>query len=148
MFKKFRTFKFSDAKTFGRYYFRTFRASEIYNVRNFLKVIYRVQKVWHKWAKLSFSIHTYSAVTCFSYILYLESDFLSVAYLTVTNLVQLGISFSQVHYTGSQVVIQSIHLLKECYLQLILNESSKILLSKWLDCRCMAIHPAIFSKFS
>ena len=40
MFKKFRTFKFSDAKDFGRYYFLAFQAFEIDNFRNFLKVMY------------------------------------------------------------------------------------------------------------
>ena len=40
IFKKLQTFKFSDAKNFGRYYFRTFQASKIYNVQNFFKVMY------------------------------------------------------------------------------------------------------------
>jgi len=34
VFKKFRTIKFGDAKNFGRYYYLTFWASEIYNIRN------------------------------------------------------------------------------------------------------------------
>ena len=40
MFKKFHTFEFSDAKNFGRYYFQTFQASEIYNVQKFFNVMY------------------------------------------------------------------------------------------------------------
>ena len=71
----------------------------------------------------------------FHYLLYLESGFLSVAYLTVANLARLGISVHcyvsvRCQYlvrllsspsAGLQVVTQSTHLSKDSYLQLVLN---------------------------
>ena len=76
----------------------------------------------------------------------LESSFLSVAYLTVTNLARLGIS---VHCQAPvfrllspcarlQVLTKSTHLSKDCYLKLVLNpHSSEIRSSKQLDSRCI-----------
>ena len=91
----------------------------------------------------------------FFQLLYLESGFLSVAYLTIANLTRLVIL---VHYqvsvmsqylvrlssgAGLQVVTQSTHLPKHCYPQLKPNpHRSEIQPSKQLEYRCMPLHYA------
>ena len=90
----------------------------------------------------------------FSYFIY-SQVFLYVPYLTVANLAQLGILVCcqvsvRSHYlvrppscAGLQVVIQSTHLSKDCYSQLVSNphcfESRPL---KQLDYRCMPLHPS------
>ena len=97
----------------------------------------------------------------FFQLLYLESGFLSVAYLTVANLARLEISVHcQVSFrssiqsgsspsAGLQVVTQSTHLSRDCYPLLVSNlHHSEIRPPKQLDYRCMPLHPTKESLLS
>ena len=104
---------------------------------------------------LSFKHMHAIAVKNFFQLLYLESGFLSVAYLTVTNLASLkswfivrsqlsrSIQSGSSSSAGLQVVTQSIHLSKDCYPQLVSNpHRSEIQPPKQLDYSCLPLHPA------
>ena len=108
------------------------------------------------WWLLSYSFLLDVPIFFFLITLFRVWFFLSVAYPTDTNLLiypdseswfivrsQLGPSI----YSGSspraglQVVIQSTHLSKDCYLQLVSNPyRSEIQPPKYLDYRCMTLH--------